>query len=120
MNKTKGNETNLSRREFLGNSTRLAFVVALGANGLTLMSESNAKAAGHEIGVWVTIFPDNQITILTPAAEMGQGSMTGVPIVLAEELDANWDKVTLEWAPAEPETYGYSCSPGGGSRVMEP
>jgi isoquinoline 1-oxidoreductase beta subunit len=38
---------------------------------------------------------------------MGQGSMTGVPIALAEELDADWSKVRLEMAPAEPELYGY-------------
>jgi len=116
MNKTEANSTNLSRREFLGNTTRLAFVVALGANGLTLMSETKAKAAGHEVGVWVTIFHDNKITILTPAAEMGQGSMTGVPVVLAEELDADWGMVSLEWAPTDPDTYGYGGR--GGSRAM--
>jgi isoquinoline 1-oxidoreductase beta subunit len=98
----------ISRRGFLGGTAGLTFAVAFGAKGLSLISEAQAKAAGHEVGAWVRITPDNLITIITPAAEMGQGSMTSVPVVLAEELDADWDKVTLEMAPAEPEIYGYT------------
>ncbi len=98
----------LSRRGFLGATAGLTFVVAYGAKGLSLISAAQAKAAGREVGVWVRIAPDDSITIITPAAEMGQGSMTGVPVALAEELDADWDKVSLEMAPADPETYGYS------------
>jgi isoquinoline 1-oxidoreductase beta subunit len=97
----------VSRRGFLAGSAGLSFAVAFGAEGLSVMSEAQAKAAGREIGVWVRISPDDLITILTPGAEMGQGSMTGVPVALAEELDADWDKVVLEWAPADPKTYGY-------------
>ena len=97
----------ISRRGFLGGTAGLTFAVAFGAKGLSLISEAQAKAAGREVGAWVRITPDNLITIITPAAEMGQGSMTGVPVALAEELDADWDKVTLEMAPADPEIYGY-------------
>ena len=80
------------------------------------MSEARARAGGHAIGAWVRISPDDRITIVTPVAEMGQGSMTGVPIALAEELDADWSKVSLEMAPAEPETYGYAS--WGGRKSM--
>ncbi len=97
----------ISRRGFMAGTAGLSFVVAYGAKGLSLMSEAQAKAAKRAIGAWVRISPDDRITIVTPAAEMGQGSMTGVPIALAEELDADWSKVTLEMAPAKPETYGY-------------
>ncbi len=98
----------LSRRGFLVGTGGLTFAVALGANGVTLISPARAKATAQEISAWVRIAPDNMITIFTPAAEMGQGSMTSVPLVLAEELDADWDKVTLEWAPADPKIYGYT------------
>ncbi|MDH3437554.1 MAG: molybdopterin-dependent oxidoreductase, partial [Betaproteobacteria bacterium] len=101
------NTPRLTRRSFLGGAAGLTFAVALGPKGFVLISPAHAAARENQIGAWVRIMPDNQITIVTPAAEMGQGSMTGVPIALAEELDADWDKVTLEMAPAEPEVYGY-------------
>jgi isoquinoline 1-oxidoreductase beta subunit len=97
----------VSRRGFLGGAGGLTFAVAFGASGLSLMSDAVAKGTKQEIGAWVRISADNLITIITPAAEMGQGSMTGVPVALAEELDADWDKVTLEMAPADAKTYGY-------------
>jgi isoquinoline 1-oxidoreductase beta subunit len=106
----------LSRRSFLGGAAGLGFAVALGPNGFALMTPAQAAARGHAIGAWVRIAPDDSITIVTPAAEMGQGSMTGVPVALAEELDADWSRVTLEMAPAEPEIYGYSS--WGGRRSM--
>lgn len=115
MSNIQHNEAQLSRRGFIGSAAGLTFVVAFGANGLSLLTEAEAKATGRDVGVWVRIAPDNSITILTPSAEMGQGSMTGVPVALAEELDADWDQVTLEWAPAEPETYGYESR---GRRAM--
>jgi len=48
---------------------------------------------------------------------MGQGSMTGVPIALAEELDADWSTVTLEMAPADPATFGYDRRGGKVMRI---
>jgi isoquinoline 1-oxidoreductase beta subunit len=112
MKKTEQNGLKITRREFLGSAAWLSFAVAFAPKGLLLMSEAQAKAANYEIGAWVRITPDNMITILTPGAEMGQGSMTGVPIALAEELDADWDRVKLEWAPADPKIYGYSRKSG--------
>ena len=97
----------LSRRRFLGGAAGLTFAVGLGPGGRWLVADASANPANAEIGAWVRIAADELITIITPAAEMGQGSMTGVPIALAEELDADWSKVSLEMAPAVAETYGY-------------
>jgi isoquinoline 1-oxidoreductase beta subunit len=108
----------LSRRGFLGSAAGLSFVLAVGPRGLSLISSAEAAMEARAIGAWVRIAPDDRIVILTPGAEMGQGSMTGVPIALAEELDADWDKVTLEWAPAEAEIYGYGRPGGGRSMVI--
>ena len=107
MASTETNTPRLTRRSFLGGAAGLTFAVALGPKGFILVSPAQAAMREHPIGAWVRITPEDQITIVTPAAEMGQGSMTGVPIALAEELDADWSKVTLEMAPAEPEIYGY-------------
>jgi isoquinoline 1-oxidoreductase beta subunit len=49
--------------------------------------------------VWVTIAADGTITIVSPAAEMGQGTFTTLPAVLADELDADWAKVEPVFPP---------------------
>jgi len=104
----------VGRRGFLKGAGGLTFAVALGASGVSLIGPAKAKTA-HQISAWVSISPDNMITILTPGAEMGQGSMTGVPTILADELDADWSKVSLEWAPADAANFGYEHN---GSRGM--
>ena len=112
MTDSEARAAKITRREFLSSTARLAFAVAFAPTGVVLMSAVHAEAEGYEIGAWVRIAPDGTITILTPGAEMGQGSMTSVPIVLAEELDADWDQVVLEWAPADAEIYGYTRQRG--------
>ena len=116
MTHLESNDPWLTRRGFLGGAAGLSFAVAFGADGLSLMSAAEAKAKARNVGAWVRISPDNSIVIITPAAEMGQGSMTSVPTALAEELDADWSKVTLEMAPAEPAIYGYAS--WGGRKSM--
>ena len=100
----------MSRRHFLNSAAGLTFAVGIGPRGAWLVADAAANTANLDIGAWVRITPDDQITIITPAAEMGQGSMTGVPIALAEELDADWSRVSLEMAPADAEIYGYGAS----------
>ena len=54
---------------------------------------------------WVTISTDDVVAIMSPAAEMGQGSLTSLPLILAEELDADWSKVRVIVAPPNDELY---------------
>jgi isoquinoline 1-oxidoreductase subunit beta len=108
----------VSRRGFLAGSAGLTFAVAISPKGASLIGAAEARTTERNVGAWVRITPDNNVTIITPAAEMGQGSMTGVPTILAEELDADWDKVTLEMAPAEPKVYGYTMTRRGRSRKL--
>lgn len=61
---------------------------------------------GEKISVWVHIHEDDQITIYNPSSEMGQGSMTALAVIIAEELDADWSKVTIDQSPADPKIYG--------------
>ncbi len=107
MNEITKITPDLSRRSFLQGSAGLTFVVAFGAGGATLTTPALAYAQPKTLSAWVAIGADNRIVIQTPGAEMGQGSMTGVPIALAEELDADWSKVSLEFSPSEVEIYGY-------------
>jgi isoquinoline 1-oxidoreductase beta subunit len=65
------------------------------------LAESRAKS-----NAWVTIGVDNKVTIFCPAVEMGQGVLTSLPLILAEELDADWSTVKCEFAPINPKIYG--------------
>src|SRR5438105_14160273 len=96
----------MDRREFLKTSGALSFVIAVGGDGLRLVPEAQASAA-QPISAWVRIAPDGTVTILSAGAEMGQGSMTSLPLMVAEEMDADWSKVRIEFAPADAEVYGY-------------
>src|SRR5213083_3717234 len=96
----------MDRREFFKASGTLCFAIALGADGLGLMDEAQAATA-QRINAWVRIAPDGTVTILTAGAEMGQGSMTSLPLIVADEMDADWSKVAIEWTPADAKVYGY-------------
>ena len=121
-------ETSPSRRTFLKQAGGgLSFVLVFGPAGVAarrpdsqdtldaLMTPGtpDAPAAEHPFGAWVRIATDGQVLIYNPAAEMGQGSMTALPVILAEEMDADWDKVRIEHSPVEPAVYGRSWSGRG-------
>jgi len=99
-------DTVVSRRAFLAGTTGLSFSFALGGSLLGRASEGLAAEPAVKMNAWVTIATDDTITILTPGAEMGQGVMTSLPLILAEELDADWSKVKAEFAPPIPKLYG--------------
>jgi isoquinoline 1-oxidoreductase subunit beta len=105
----------ISRRGLLAGVGGLSFAFAIGATGRGLLGEAEAQAAPRPLSAWVDIRPDDSIRIYSPGAEMGQGSLTGLAIIVAEELDADWDKVEIEMAPSEVDTYGYRA---GDSRSM--
>jgi isoquinoline 1-oxidoreductase beta subunit len=90
----------MTRREFLKAGAGLTFTFALGP------SVADEKAL--PVTAWVRIAPDGTVTILSAGAEMGQGSMTSLPLILAEEMDADWSKVKIEFAPADAKVYGYT------------
>ena len=54
---------------------------------------------------WLRIDRDGVVTIINSVPEMGQGSMTTMPMIVADELDADWDKIRVESAPADPSRY---------------
>jgi isoquinoline 1-oxidoreductase beta subunit len=96
---------NISRRDFLKGS--------LAATGLTLMasvtpfgtrlinaSEMKGDMAGFTPSAFFHITPDNVIKIMVPNSEMGQGIKTALPMIIADELEADWDQVEILQAPA--------------------
>ena len=105
MNKPIIENLDVSRRGFVKGAAGLSFSFALG--GVLLGRPSEVFAAeGAKLNAYVTIAADNTITILCPTSEMGQGVLTALPLILAEELDADWSKVKCELAPGNPRLYG--------------
>jgi isoquinoline 1-oxidoreductase beta subunit len=95
----------ISRRNFLHGAAGLTF--ALSIPGALLTKPAMAAGDGPQsIGAWVTISPDGGIVFAIPVAEMGQGSLTGLAMVCAEELDADWAKVTTTYPPIIPAIFG--------------
>lgn len=52
------------------------------------------------VNAWVKLLPDNRVTVIVPHVEMGQGAHTALPMMLAEDMDVDWDTVSIEEAPA--------------------
>ena len=98
-------DTAVSRRSFVKGVAGLTFSFTLGGAMLGRASEAFA-AEGTKLNAWVTVGTDNAITILCPTSEMGQGVLTSLPLILAEELDADWSKVKCEFAPNNQRLYG--------------
>src|SRR5437588_271201 len=84
----------------------LTFGVAVGAP--ELLVSGNALAAGKETAInhYVTLSTDGSTFIMSPAAEMGQGSLTSLPRIVADEMDADWSKVVIVPAPPNNKLYG--------------
>ena len=55
------------------------------------------------VNAWVKLLPDNSVKVIVPHAEMGQGAQSALAIMLADEMDVDWDTVTVEEAPAHDE-----------------
>ncbi len=98
--------TGLKRREFLAGGLSFSIVLGAGLTGSADPAQAQAASSGLKPNVWVTIGTDDSVVVMTPTGEMGQGTTTALPMILAEELDADWSKVRIEYAPPNPRVYG--------------
>jgi isoquinoline 1-oxidoreductase beta subunit len=89
---------NVSRREFLKQSAAIGGGLAVGAGPLGVFAQKAGE--GVEINAWVLVRPDDGIVIRYARSEMGQGSMTSAPMLVAEELECDWKRVKIEYASA--------------------
>jgi isoquinoline 1-oxidoreductase beta subunit len=94
----------LSRRAFLVTTGAVGVAFQFGA--LPTDAFAAASDAAFKANAWVTIGGDGIISIMSPASEMGQGVMTTLPLLIAEDLDADWHKVRVVQSPSDAKTYG--------------
>ncbi|MGI9544889.1 MAG: molybdopterin cofactor-binding domain-containing protein [Cyclobacteriaceae bacterium] len=116
--KSKNSDNSISRRKFLAGAGGLTFVVAAGAVWPRLPLGNKPDAEKLAISAWVHLDTDGQVTIFNPASEMGQGSMSALAVLIAEEMDADWSRVTVENSPMDPDIYGLGWRPGGSKSML--
>src|SRR5262245_18017754 len=102
----------LSRRQVMAGVAGLTFAVAVA--GRIDAAVLAAQGCGKAVNPWVSIATDGTITIMSPATEMGQGTMTSLPLVIAADLDVDWSKVRIVPAPPVDAIYG---NPGFGGMM---
>jgi len=89
----------LGRRGFLVSSAAVAGGFSL---GFSIPFEADAQSPVKELNAWVVIHPDDKVVIRIARSEMGQGTLTGLCQLVAEELECDWSKVAWEYpTPAE-------------------
>jgi len=108
--------TSLDRRSFLKVSAAASGGLIVGGYLSDLLGAPTTASAGgvFEPNVWVKISADDTVTMTLTMLEMGQGVMTSMPMLVAEELDIDWNKIKTEWAPADAK-YG---NPGFGGMQL--
>jgi len=103
----KENATGLSRRNFM----KVSLMAGAGLMVAVQMPVGGAKAAptlkasrgvGFVPNAWIRIAPDDTVTVMIKHTELGQGTSTGLCMIVAEELDADWSRMRPEFAPVAP------------------
>src|ERR1051326_3897929 len=110
----------VDRREFLRTGALLGGGLIVGTylrfGPESAFAETLAAAGDFSPNVFVTIAPSGVISIVAPNSEMGQGIKTGLPMIVAEELDVPWEQVTVVQGDLNP-AYGRQFSVGSQSTV---
>ncbi len=87
----------MNRRDFLGTAATAATAAAAGSLVFGFPTTAAAQGATPEINAWVVVQPDERVIIRIARSEMGQGTLTGLAQLVAEELECDWGKVTTEY-----------------------
>src|SRR5213594_2733080 len=91
------NTPKVARRSFIVGTAAVGAGLALGLKIPFGASVVRAQDGSPEITAWVVIRPDDKVVIRIARSEMGQGTLTGLAQMVAEELECNWSKVTTEY-----------------------
>src|SRR6266567_4703735 len=104
----------ITRRQFMVGAAGLTFTVLLDGCATTRTEEPGAGASlapapaggAKTVNAWVSLSYDGTVYIANPAVEMGQGSQTALPLIIAEEMDADWSRVVIVPAYPDDKVYG--------------
>jgi len=104
--------TTFTRRRFIVTSAAVAGALVLGVavRGLRRGPAGSSGRSGV-LNAFVRIAPSGQVTLVMPKVEMGQGTYTSLPMLIAEELEVDLAAVAVEPAPPDPAVYGFPVDP---------
>ncbi len=108
-------KTKVTRRDFLKASTLAGggLLLSFQTNAFTSLLETEAEV--FQPNAFLSISPDGLITLMAPNPEVGQGVKTALPMLVAEELDADWTTVRVEQAGLDTKKYQRQVAGGSGS-----
>jgi isoquinoline 1-oxidoreductase beta subunit len=109
-------QLSVDRRTFLKTSAAGGAALLIGFHLPARASdpaEEQEKPPINPLNAWVRITPDNHATLILAKSEMGQGIMTALPMILAEELCLDWKQVSIEQAPTNPQIYDHGTGGSG-------
>ncbi len=102
----------ITRRVFMVSGVAMGGGLLLGVGGVTahllthnrldVQRDAHTDQDSSLVNLWIRITPDNQVIVINPHTDMGQGSSTGLLQIIADELDAHWSQMHIETAPATP------------------
>lgn len=104
------NSPDLTRRDFIRGSAALVIGFSL---PLDMACQSEQRKHTNPLNAWIKIAPDNSVTLMLAKCEIGQGIMTGLPMVLADEADLDWNAIKVVHADLDPEVYGMATGGSG-------
>lgn len=92
----------LNRRHFVASAAAGVFALGIRPDGMTAAHAQTASAAVQgEVGVWAVVHPDDAVVVRIARSEMGQGTMTGLAQLVADEMDVDWKHVRAEYVSPE-------------------
>ncbi len=109
-----GSRTTVSRREFVGSSAGLLIAFYLPSRAARPTAPGDVTFSPN---AWLRIGPDGSVTLTIDRSEMGQGSQTGLAMILAEELEADWSAVRLGPMPENPAGWSRTMRTGGSNAI---
>ena len=107
----------MNRREFIKVSSAAgsSFVLGFYLPSRNKLTGESIPLKTFEPNAWIKLQPDNYVRIMVGKSEMGQGVITSLPMIIAEEMDLDWSKVIVEKAPADRNKYGSQMTGGSNS-----
>jgi isoquinoline 1-oxidoreductase beta subunit len=114
----KQDGSGFSRRDFLGAAAMGGAALVIGFHlPWKALAQNRERPTPNPFNAWIRVDKQNKVTLIVAKSEMGQGIMTALPMILADELEVPWSSVTIQQAPTDSAIYDHGT--GGSGSVLD-